>query len=171
MCRLPESTPWILVSLDKARRIRHDHARSRRGIWCRPRPVMARVVDVAPLPGAWSHYAVGVQVRYVLDAEGNPIREDDQTTWNAFMRDADRRRVALDAAGKWTVSTVFMGMDHDVVGSGPPVLWKTMVFGPLPWGGFSCWFSNRWRALSQHDQLAERIRRSQSLPEKPFVSR
>jgi hypothetical protein len=112
-----------------------------------------------------------VQHRYVLDEDGNPVREEDPMTWTEFMRDDERRRVAFDEAGKWTVSTVFMGLDHDVIGTGQPVLWKTMVFGPLPWGGFSCWFSNRWRALSQHDQLAELIRRSQDLPELPFPSR
>lgn len=28
------------------------------------------------------------------------------------------------------VSTVFLVFDHNVTGSGPPVLWETMVFGP-----------------------------------------
>jgi hypothetical protein len=109
-----------------------------------------------------------VQPRYVLDHEGNPVRQHDEMAWAEFMKDADARRVAFDEAGKWTVTTVFMGIDHDVVGNGPPLLWKTMVFGPLPWGGFSCWYANRWRALSHHDQLAESVRRSQNLPEKPF---
>jgi hypothetical protein len=97
-----------------------------------------------------------------------PVQEDDPEAWAAFMQDAARRQVAYDEAGKWTISTVFMGIDHDVVGSGPPVLWKTSVFGPPPWGGFSCWYSSAWRALSQHDQVAEAIRRGQDLPEQPF---
>ena len=109
--------------------------------------------------------------RYVLDEAGDPVPEDDRERWATFMRAGDGRQVAFDEAGKWTVSTIFMGLDHDLVGSGPPVLWKTMVFGPQPWGGFSCWFSNRWRALSQHDQVAEMIRRSQDLPERPFPTR
>jgi hypothetical protein len=109
-----------------------------------------------------------VQPRYVLDREGNPVRQHDDTAWAEFMKDGDARRVAFDEAGKWTVTTVFMGIDHDVVGNGPPLLWKTMVFGPLPWGGFSCWYANRWRAIAHHDQLAESLRRSQNLPEKPF---
>jgi hypothetical protein len=112
-----------------------------------------------------------VQRRYVLDDEGNPVRQDDPAAWREFMRDVERRRVAFDEAGKWTISTLFMGIDHDVVGQGPPVLWKTSVTGPLPWGGFSCWYSSRWRALSQHDQLAEAVRRGKDLPEQPFPAR
>jgi hypothetical protein len=112
-----------------------------------------------------------VQRRYVLDDEGNPYRQDDPQAWTEFMQDVKRRQVALDEAGKWRVTTLFMGIDHDVLGSGPPVLWKTSVVGPLPWGGLSYWYSSRWRALSQHDQLAEAIRHSQHLPEKPFPTR
>jgi hypothetical protein len=112
-----------------------------------------------------------VLLRYVLDDQGNPVRQDDEAAWAEFMQDVERRQVALDAVGKWTVSTIFMGIDHDVIGIGPPRLWKTMVFGPPPWGGFSCWYTNRWRAISQHDQLAEAVRRSQNLPEKPFPER
>ena len=109
--------------------------------------------------------------RYILDGEGNPVRQHDHLAWTEFMRDVERRRVAFDEAGKWTVLTMFMGIDHNVVGTGPPLVWKTMVFGPPPWGGFSCWYANRWRALSQHDQLAEAVRRGQALPNKPFSVR
>ncbi|MBV9577765.1 MAG: hypothetical protein JO057_04150 [Chloroflexi bacterium] len=109
--------------------------------------------------------------RYVLDDEDNPVRQDDPQIWKAFMQDGRRRRVAFDEAGKWTVTTLFMGIDHDLVGNGPPVLWKTSVVGPQPWGGFSCWYSSRWKALSQHDQVAEAVRRGQDLPEKPFPIR
>ena len=38
------------------------------------------------------------------------------------------RRVALDVVGDATVSTVHLTFDHSM-GSGPPVLWETMVFG------------------------------------------
>jgi hypothetical protein len=109
--------------------------------------------------------------RYVLDDEGNPVRQDNPAEWKAFMLNVERRRVAVDEAGKWTVTTLFTGIDHDLLGNGPPVLWKTSVYGPQPWGGFSCWYSNRWRALSQHDQVAEAVRRGRDLPERPFPGR
>jgi hypothetical protein len=112
-----------------------------------------------------------VQRRYVLDDADDPVPQDDNWAWTEFMQDVARRRVAFDEAGKWTVSTVFMGIDHDVVGKGPPLLWKTSVSGPLPWGGFSCWYASRWRALAHHDQVAEAVRRGGSLPEQPFPIR
>jgi hypothetical protein len=42
------------------------------------------------------------------------------------------------------------------------------VAGPLPWGELVL---QPPAALSQHDQLAEAIFRSQNLPEKPFPAR
>jgi hypothetical protein len=109
--------------------------------------------------------------RYVLDDDGNPVREDDAAEWKEFMKDVARRRVATDEAGKWTVTTLFMGIDHNLVGAGPPLLWKTSVVGPQPWGGFSCWYSSRWKAVSQHDQVAEAVRHGKDLPEQPFPTR
>ena len=113
----------------------------------------------------------GVLQRYVLDDDGNPVPEDDAAAWKRFMQDLDRRRVAVDETERWTVTTLFMGIDHNLVGSGPPMLWKTSVYGPQPWGGFSCWYASRWRALSQHDQVAEAVRRGKDLPAKPFLAR
>ncbi len=46
--------------------------------------------------------------------------------WAAWMETADRR-VAHDSRGGVTVSTVFLGLDHSF-GSGPPMLFETMVF-------------------------------------------
>lgn len=41
----------------------------------------------------------------------------------------NHRRVGLDCIGKVEVSTVFLGIDHRMIGTGPPVLWETMIFG------------------------------------------
>lgn len=40
----------------------------------------------------------------------------------------EERRVGRDKAGDYTVSTVFLGLDHQF-GDGPPLLFETMVFG------------------------------------------
>jgi len=37
-------------------------------------------------------------------------------------------RVGHDMIGRYSVSTVFLGLDHGW-GSGPPILWETMIFG------------------------------------------
>lgn len=44
-------------------------------------------------------------------------------------RDIASRRVAIDLVGGYHVSTVFLGIDHNFYGDGPPLLFETMVFG------------------------------------------
>ena len=39
------------------------------------------------------------------------------------------RRIAYDVIGDVQVSTVFLGIDHNYSGKGPPVLFETMVLG------------------------------------------
>lgn len=47
-----------------------------------------------------------------------------------FCEDGDDRRVARDElAGGVSVSTVFLGIDHNFSDVGPPVLFETMIFG------------------------------------------
>jgi hypothetical protein len=49
--------------------------------------------------------------------------------WGKFFQDTDARRVARDdISADVYVSTVFLGLDHQF-GSGPPLLFETMVFG------------------------------------------
>ena len=45
----------------------------------------------------------------------------------AWMQDADRT-VALDTVDDWTISTVFLGIDHEWSDDAPPLLFETMVF-------------------------------------------
>ena len=65
---------------------------------------------------------------YGLD--GTPI---DIAAAEALLRDDLARRVAHTAIttekGRVEVSTVFLVIDHNHWGGGPPVLWETMVFG------------------------------------------
>ena len=64
--------------------------------------------------------------KYVLEGH-KVIKEDDLMTWARRFRKAERR-VAKDRIGDVEVSTVFLGLDHSF-GSGPPLLFETMVFG------------------------------------------
>lgn len=41
----------------------------------------------------------------------------------------DKKRVADTQVGKFWISTVFLGLDHNF-GTGLPILFETMVFGP-----------------------------------------
>jgi RimJ/RimL family protein N-acetyltransferase len=96
--------------------------------------------------------------RYILRADGTPVEEPDLERWAHWMADAHARRVAWTEVGQWTISTVFLGIDHSF-GHGPPLLWETMVFGPAPWDDAQWRYTNREAALAEHDQIAERVRR------------
>ena len=63
--------------------------------------------------------------RYILDGH-NPVEEPDLMTWGLWMEHADRR-VAHTVQLELSVSTVFLGLDHQY-GDGPPLLFETMAF-------------------------------------------
>ena len=66
--------------------------------------------------------------RYMLDADHNPYEADDLMDWAKAFEECDRR-VGDDEVGEVRVSTIFLALDHSF-GSGPPLLFETMVFGP-----------------------------------------
>ncbi len=70
--------------------------------------------------------------RYI-EVDGKPVRVTDPKQWEEFMNEPDRRRVAATQlkCGDW-VSTVFLGLDHNFAGKGPPILYETMWFGRMP---------------------------------------
>lgn len=61
---------------------------------------------------------------YYLDQNKNPIPTKDPRDI-----DYDNRRVGHTQVGAMWVSTVFLGLDHNHFGEGPPILFETMVFG------------------------------------------
>lgn len=72
---------------------------------------------------------------YILGGEDGhtPILEPDFMAWARWFEQASHdgaagRRVAQTCDGDIRVSTVFLGLDHQW-GSGPPLLFETMVFG------------------------------------------
>lgn len=65
--------------------------------------------------------------QYVL-VDGKPRKEPDLLAWARWNETAERR-VALREQGDCQVSTVFLALDHNFSGDGPPLLYETMVFG------------------------------------------
>src|ERR1700733_5289480 len=62
---------------------------------------------------------------YVLDENGDPVREPDMAKYGAFLA-SDAKVVKQDILPDGTrVSTVFTGIDY----CSPPRLWETMIFG------------------------------------------
>lgn len=63
---------------------------------------------------------------YILDNKrATPVA--DVMTWGRWLETADRK-VARDEIGDVSVSTVFLGLDHNL-GEGRPHLFETMIFG------------------------------------------
>ena len=62
------------------------------------------------------------------DKDGIPIT--DTLVWARKFEDKEYRRIAEATLpdGKW-VSTVWLGLDHNYGGNGPPLIFETMVFG------------------------------------------
>jgi hypothetical protein len=66
---------------------------------------------------------------YILALDGKtPVEEPDIFKWATWFELSDRV-VRQDRVGDYTVSTVFLGVDHNWWRSGKPVLWETMIFG------------------------------------------
>lgn len=104
--------------------------------------------------------------QYILDQNGNPKRELDLLKWAMWMEYShrsegkDNRIVKQDHIGNVEVSTVFLGLDHSF-GSGPPVLWETMIFC----GEHDGWqrrYCKRNQALIGHAKAVEMVKASQA---------
>jgi hypothetical protein len=70
---------------------------------------------------------------WILDGH-TPVPVGDPMVWARFMVNGDLRQVALshihtDEADEVTVSTVFLGLDHNWAHNGPPLFFESLVFG------------------------------------------
>jgi len=66
--------------------------------------------------------------KYYILKERQPVEAHDALEWGRWFEKADRR-VALTEGDIVSVSTVFLGLDHQFDGNGPPLLFETMIFG------------------------------------------
>lgn len=64
--------------------------------------------------------------KYILVGH-EPVPCEDLEEWAHWFETADRR-VARTTVGAYMVSTVFLGVDHNWMQNGPPILFETMVF-------------------------------------------
>lgn len=92
---------------------------------------------------------------YVLDEDNNPVEAADHYEWVKFFRSGNRQ-TAEDFVRNARVSTVFLGLDHNYSGEGPPLLFETMIFGGKLDGGQ--WrYSTREEALAGHIETVRRV--------------
>lgn len=64
---------------------------------------------------------------YVLDRHHTVVATRDVLEWGRFFEKRKKRIVKQETIGHYWVSTVFLGINHGF-GTGPPVLFETMVF-------------------------------------------
>jgi len=92
------------------------------------------------------------------DRQGNPI---PMLMWAALYEAG--HRVALDVIGDVTISTVWLGLNHNFSGIGPPLIFETLVFAVdrRPLGDLEdhMWrWSTEVQALAGHDQAVSMVR-------------
>jgi len=97
---------------------------------------------------------------YILDAAGEPVPAPNWIEWTRMMERPHVRRVALDRfKGGWSVSTVFLGLDHGFMGE--PLTFETMVFAPdreSPFNGECKRYVTRAEALQGHAETVRAIK-------------
>lgn len=94
---------------------------------------------------------------YILDDNNNAIPVD-LMTWATWLEtDRDKRRVAHTTLpdGR-TVSTVFLGLNHNWMPGGDPHIFETMVFERDCYNEQYCERCSTWsQALAMHDRAVE----------------
>ena len=96
---------------------------------------------------------------YRLDSDGKPVAEPDSAAWGRWFEAADRI-VAQDTVCGVRVSTVFLGLDHNV-GEGAPLLWETMTFMEAPEPAFDDLqerYATSEGALAGHNAMVARVK-------------
>ena len=87
------------------------------------------------------------------DREGRPI---SMAQWAILFGDKDYQRVKATEIGDVTVSTVWLGMNHQW-GDGPPLIFETLVFNG-PHDGEMARYSTEAAALEGHKAMCEQVR-------------
>lgn len=96
---------------------------------------------------------------YVL-VNGRPMLEPSLDAWAQWMQFSPERMVARNKVGKSTVSTIFLALDHNFSGKGPPILWETMVFGgPMHHHQERC-SGSKEQAEAMHARILKLVRKA-----------
>ena len=93
---------------------------------------------------------------YILDSEGNPVPEPDTLKWGRWMELAERH-LGDDTIGNSRISTVFLGIDHQLANGQPPLLYETMIFANGR-DDYCERYSTRSEALAGHAKAVEMVK-------------
>ena len=87
------------------------------------------------------------------DRQGNPI--EDVLEW-ARLYESEDRTIGYEERDGVRVSTVWLGLNHNYLPGGPPLIFETMVFG----GEFDQHqdrYSTEAQAIAGHDQWVAKV--------------
>jgi hypothetical protein len=91
------------------------------------------------------------------DWEGKPI---NPTQWSILFH--DERHVGDDQIGEVQISTVWVGLDYNFSGVGPPLIFETMIFGgPLDQEQWR--YSTEQEAREGHKRAVELVQLQEQL--------
>ena len=103
---------------------------------------------------------------HTYNRQGEPI---DIYEFARLMEDMAYVHVGMAAVGDLTISTVWMGINHNFTFEGPPIIFETMIFGPREEGapfdedlddlvGMQWRYPSEEAALAGHDQAVALVR-------------
>jgi hypothetical protein len=99
-----------------------------------------------------------VSIRYWILNENNEPITVDLMTWAKWLEHFDNRIVAFtQITSHVQVSTVFLSLDHNFFGEGPPLLFETMIFGGER-SEYQCRWSTWDEAKRGHDGIVAELR-------------
>lgn len=121
------------------------------------RGIHALVPGTTPQPRL--HVEAGMVMDY-FDRDGKPMPDDWHDTKVHGRKYSDSyhtgKRVARTVVGEITVSTVWLGLDHDF-NTGVPIIFETMTFGD-PWNNEMERYSTEEDAIRGHLRVLDRLR-------------
>ncbi len=86
------------------------------------------------------------------------VPEKDFLKWAKWFESANRV-IERNHIGRYLVSTVFLGIDHNFWGKGKPVLFETMVFGGKGNGDMEGRYTNFASAIKGHNIVVKKLKR------------
>ncbi len=69
-----------------------------------------------------------VDIKFML-IDGKIVKTKDLLLWGRWMEKHSDRVIERTTVDGVDISTVFLGLDHNWGGNGPPILFETMIFG------------------------------------------
>ena len=103
---------------------------------------------------------------YILDKWGRPKRCNDILQFAAWFETADRSVEYTEITRKVHVATSFLGIDHNFMNEGKPVLWETMIFGG-PYNDWTKRYTSEADARKGHKEAVKLARGRISEKKKP----